>query len=323
MSSKQTQPNLARIGVVTIVGGGLMFAAAQILAKPKEQPVVKAVSRSGSTTSTGAAAANETAPVVSVRSGLPAPERPALAGEPPIRNLFSPLVKPPSEKSSLFEKEKAKPIKPAPVVKPAAPVKTEPVKPAVVDAASTVEMMGVVELDDKVQAILKNRASGERLFVSKGEEAFGYKVGEIKATSVELTKAGGGPGSAEAKPEMVEMSSLTIVEGAASAPAAAVGSGPGVGTPGGPGGPGSPGGRPGFGPGNNGGRGDRSSRGSRGGGDMGSGGGEGGFTTASLFSLPTWTERLKKLEEVKGQMTTERYDRLKKFMTDRAAAEKK
>lgn len=311
MSSKQSGPNLGRIAVVTVAGGGLMFAAAQILAKPKEVTVVRAVTRPGTQAPTGTAASYETAPVVSVRDGLPAPQPLALAGDPAIRNLFTPLVKPPSDKGSIFGDEKPKPPAPPPVVTtPPPPTKVDNPKPPVVDAASTVEMMGVVELDDKLQVLLKNRTSGERMYVSKGEEAFGYKVGEIKENSVELIKAGGGPGSVEAKPETVAMSSMVIVEGAATPAAATV---PGVGTPGAPGAPGAPG---------SGGRngGDRGGRGGRGG-NSGSDGG--GFSTSAIFSLPTWTERLKKLDEMKAQMPADRYERLRKFMADRAAAEKK
>jgi hypothetical protein len=40
------------------------------------------------------------------------------------------------------------------------------------------------------------------------------------------------------------------------------------------------------------------------------------------MSLPTWTERLKKLEEIKAQVEPEKYERLKKFMESRIAAEK-
>jgi uncharacterized membrane protein YgcG len=317
MSGKQNQPNVARIALVTIVGGGLMFVAAQLLAKPKETKVVGAVVRPTARTSAGTAASNDTAPVVIVRDGVPVPTRPALAGEPPIRNLFSPLVKPPAEKSTLFNSDKAK-GNPVPIIRAAPPtiVKTIPPKPPVVDAASTVEMMGIVELDDKVQVLLKNRTTGERLYVSKGEEAFGYKVGQIKENSVELIKAGGGPAGTTAKPEMVAMSTLTIVEGAAAPVGPAT---PGIGGPGTPGGPGGPGG-PGRSTGREGGRG---GRGGRDGGRDGGGESGGGFTTAQLFSLPTWTERLKKLEEVKAQMPADRYERLKKFMADRAASEKK
>jgi hypothetical protein len=40
------------------------------------------------------------------------------------------------------------------------------------------------------------------------------------------------------------------------------------------------------------------------------------------MSLPTWAERLKKLEEVKGQMEADRYERLRSFMQRKVEEEK-
>jgi len=84
----------------------------------------------------------------------------------------------------------------------------------------------------------------------------------------------------------------------------------------GPGGSTAAGGGSAFG-GRGGDRGDR--RGDR---EARRGGGEGGgFSQADLFSLPTWAERLKKLEEIKGELGPERYERMKRFMTERAQRE--
>jgi hypothetical protein len=66
---------------------------------------------------------------------------------------------------------------------------------------------------------------------------------------------------------------------------------------------------------------DREARRESGGAD--GGGQSSGFSTAEIFSLTTWTERLKKLEEVKSQIDPAQYERLKKFMTERAAQETK
>jgi hypothetical protein len=178
-----------------------------------------------------------------------------------------------------------------------------------------IQMLGVVEFSDGVKALLKKTSSGESRYFAKGDDAFGFTVGDISTTDVSLSHAG--------KTDKVAMSTATPIE--TSSGATIVASGGGFGSP-------SFGGGGGFrernGRGGNNGfsRGDRGDRGSRGGGNGGGGDttarSDSGFSTSQIMSLPTWAERLKKLEEIKATIEPEKYDRLKKFMESRAAAEK-
>jgi hypothetical protein len=172
------------------------------------------------------------------------------------------------------------------------------------------QMRGVVEMGDQVKVLLKHRTTGESRYFATGENAFGFTVGAIRATEVELGRNG--------RNEMVRMANTITIEGPSggtSANASGIGGG-------GFGGGGFGGGR--FGGGGGGRRGGRRGGGD-GGGDAGGGGGGGdtGFSTASIFSLPTWTERLKKLEEEKSKIDPARYESLHKFMSERAKGEAK
>ena len=59
-----------------------------------------------------------------------------------------------------------------------------------------------------------------------------------------------------------------------------------------------------------------------GGGVGGNGGNDSSAVVSQIMSLPTCKERLKKLEEVKAQIDTAQYERLKPFITRRAQEEK-
>ena len=188
-------------------------------------------------------------------------------------------------------------------------------------------MLGVVEIGGEAKALLRRTPTGESRYFAKGEDAYGFKVEEIKDGEVGLSLNG--------RKERVLMSTAVVIEGPAGT-AASGGSGFGGG---GFGGGGFGGGRfgGGFGGGENGGsrfgrRGGDDNGGSRfgrrGGDDNNRGGGGGGSSeasnpTSSIMSLPTWTERLKKLEELKAQIPADQYTRLKGFIERRAAEEKR
>lgn len=163
-------------------------------------------------------------------------------------------------------------------------------------------MLGVVEFSDGVKALLKKTSTGESRYFAKGDDAFGFTVGDITATDVSLSHDG--------KTDRVAMSTAIPIEGSNGTTVAATSSFSGFS------GSGSFRDR-----GDRGDRGSRFDRGNRGGSD-GSSRSEGGFSTSQIMSLPTWTERLKKLEEVKAQIEPEKFERLKKFMEGRIAAEK-
>jgi hypothetical protein len=196
-------------------------------------------------------------------------------------------------------------------------------------------MLGVVELGDQAKVLLKNTPTGESRYFTQGETAFGFKVTAFKDNEVTLALG--------ERIERVTMSNDIPIEGPGGASTAAAsgfsqgggrfgrggfGGDRGRGGFGGFGGDRGRGGFGGFGGdrsrggfgGERGERGDR--REARGGESGGSGGGSGGgFNTAEIFSLTTWTERLKKLEEVKSQIEPAQYERLKAFMTERARGE--
>ncbi len=238
-------------------------------------------------------------------------ERQSLAVGAPIRELFrSPLVTTKAAKTAA-PPLKAPPLPPANLAPRVAAAPTPAAPPAPVGVqASSLEMLGVVELDGKPQVLIRNKDNGQRKYYTAGDSAFGFVVKEIKENEVALERAG--------KTEMVSMSSAVALEGPGASTVAGSSSGFGGG---------------GFGGGGFGGGRDRGGFGGRdrgaGGGFGGSGGDRGGgrdssssgFSTASIMSLPTWKERLKKLEEVKVQVPAEQYDRLHKFMTARVAAE--
>jgi hypothetical protein len=280
------------VALATVGGAAILGVAAQLLAKPSLPPVARAAPRPA-----GARAAQ--APAVQVES---VGDR-AQPVEAPIRELFRPLVVPP------------KPVEVAPVLKKPVPVlpsaakaasaakkAKKPAKPLLAHAAphkpaapqapqgprlDDLKMMGVVEMDGKPQVLLKKSSTGESRYFGSGDEAFGFKVEQIEDSGVSLSWKG--------KTEKLGMSTDIPVES--------------------PGGTSSVGGS-GFS--RDAGRGGRSSRG---GGDAG-GGGSSAFSTAQLFSLPTWTERLKKLEELKSQVEPAQYERLHTFMAERAKQEK-
>lgn len=230
-------------------------------------------------------------------------DRQSLAVGAPIRELFrSPLVSTKAPKAAV-PPLKAPPLPPANLASRVAAAPTPAAPPAPVGVqASSLEMLGVVEFDGKPQVLIRNKDNGQRKYYTAGDSAFGFVVKEIKENEVALERAG--------KTEMVSMSNAVALEGPGASTVAGASSGFGGG---------------GFGGGRDrGGFGGRD-RGAGGGGDRGSGGGRdsssSGFSTASIMSLPTWKERLKKLEEVKAQVPADQYDRLHKFMTARVAAE--
>lgn len=302
-------------GVALALGGGaaLLLVATQMVAKPNTPPAT------GGTVAR-AAARPATAEPTTVRVASNSLAGSPLVAAAPIRELFRPLVTPPTaapKTPTLPVAPKLPPAtaaKPAPPAPPAAPTSVTP-PPATPAGPNTseIQMLGVVEFSDGVKALLKKTSSGESRYFAKGDDAFGFTVGEITTTDVALSHAG--------KTDKVAMSTAVPIEGSTGTSVAA---------------------SSGFGGSSFGGGGDRSNRGggdrnNRGGGDRNSrsggdrsnrGGGdtsarsEGGFSTSQIMSLPTWAERLKKLDEIKAQLEPEKYDRLKKFMEGRAAAEK-
>jgi len=244
---------------------------------------------------------------------------------PAIRNLFRPLVAKPREGGPTLPTPPVlapAPVTLAPTPLPAGP--SAPLVPATPPGPSTrdLQMLGVVELGGKPQVLLKNTATGESRYVAKGDEAFGFTVDEIQESQVALKHGD--------RSQRVMMSSAVTIEGPGGVSTSA-------GTPGFSGfrsrdGGGGGGIRGGGIRGGNGGPGG----GNRGGGNAGPGGPRGttpgaaaatpgaggGFSTAEIMSLPTWAERLKKLDEVKAQMEPDRYERLRSFMVRKVEEEK-
>ena len=297
------------IAVATAVGGGVILVAAQLLAKPSLPPVARpAGTTAGGTASTASASAPSTgaAPITPI----------ALAGEPPVRELFRPLVTKQAPRSGTPALPGGKPpvlpnttgtaaVKPSSTQStPAAEAPAAPPAPSG-PRVSDLQMLGVIEMTDGAKVLLKNTPTGESRYVAKGEEAFGFKVEEILATEVSVSREG--------RSEKVMMSSTIPIEGSGSSSAAAP-SGFGGG---------------GFGGGFRGGRdrgdreGRREERRERREGREGGGGSEGSTVVAQIMALPTWSERLKALETQKAQLPPGSYDRLKPFFTQRAASEGK
>lgn len=323
---KAAPVNIKNVALITVGGAGVMLLAAQILAKPNVPTVAKAISspapsgkREPSATAT-ATTTKSTAPVV-------VSEVPHLkvAADPPIRELFHPLVSRVSAtpvqglpQGNAPRLPNAGPNQPNPIIKPDDKSKTENVTPPapVGPRVSDIRMIGLVEIGGEPKALLKNTVTGERRYFTKGEDAFGFKVGEIKETETSLIHDG--------RTERVVMDTSIIIDGPGGAVVASNNAGNGFSRGGFDRGSFSRGGssfsRGGSDRSSRGGNSGGSDRGSRGGGGNG---GDTGFSTAQIFSLPTWAERLKKLDEVKAQIEPEKYDRLRKFMADKAAEEAK
>ncbi len=294
--------DMRAIALATAGGAAIMLVGAQLLARPN-LPKVSSPANNRRVVAPGA------------------PGGFGVAAQPPAqRNLFQPLVTPPHPVTQPIGPPvvapplpNAKPVpqKPAKVTPLAPPVNPTPVAPAPPSGprADDIQMLGVVELDGQPQALLKRSTTGESRYFAKGENAFGFTVESIQDSDVSLAHQG--------KTFKVAMSSAVTVEGPSGTTVA---------------------GNSGFtgasGRGN--GRGDRTGRrGQRGGGGGGNFGGNGGGggggsvdtgaaeAARAIFALPTYTERLKKLEEVKGKLTTESYERLKKLFTEKAAEEQK
>lgn len=285
-AAKNTPVDVKTVGLVTAGGAVVMFMAAQLLAKPSLPPTAKVAARPAAPLAAGAGHGSLRAAAPSATSAGLEPVKSAsgrlpLAGDAPVRELFRPLVaKPdtnanpataaPAPKLPSVDKKGADSLK---ETKPQTVAASQPAGPR----AGDIQMLGVTELGGEVKTLLKNSVTGERRYFARGEDAFGFKVGEIKADEVALLRGG--------QTERVAMSSAIVIEG--------------------PGGASSSG-----------------SSGFKGGDRRGGGGGDAqGFSTAQIFSLPTWSERLKKLDEVKAQIEPERYQRLRKFMADKAAEE--
>jgi hypothetical protein len=281
------------VAVTASAGAALLIFAAQILAKP--QPA-----------RTPSARSTRPAQPATAGSGTAVPQAPGrlkLAGEPKIRELFRPLVTVPTGVPAPRPEPPAKgaagSLPPAVAGRTgvAPTVRTAPPAPAVEQGPTVadLQMSGVIEMDGKPQVLLTKKSTGESRYFGKGDDAFGFTVSAIRETDVDLVRAG--------KTEKVAMSTETVLETSSGSSAGRVAGGFGGGGFG----------RGGFGRGGFG-------RGS--GGDGGSGGGAGGFTTASIMSLPTWKERLKKLEEVKAQVPADKYASLHKFIAEKAKEEK-
>ena len=294
--------DMRAIALATAGGAAIMLVGAQLLARPNLPKVASPTSNSR-------------------RAG--APGTPGgfgtVAQQPAQRNLFQPLVTPPHPVTQPVGPPvvapplpNAKPVqKPKPPTPPVVSKPTNTISPPPAPTGPRVDdiqMLGVVELDGQPQALLKRSTTGESRYFAKGENAFGFTVESIQDSDVSLVNEG--------KTFKVSMSSAVTVEGPSGTTVA---------------------GNSGFTGGGGGGRrGDREGRrGNRngGGGNFGGGGngGGGGASTDSgaaeaaraIFALPTYTERLKKLEEVKGKLSAESYGRLKKLFAEKAAEEQK
>jgi hypothetical protein len=303
------QLNLRTIAVATGGGAALILVAAQLIAKPNPPvPLGRAVSRTGSAASPAG-----------TRLASTLTENSPLVGTPTVRELFRPLISDqPAKKPTVVAPPVTAPkLPPASGARPPSPPASSSTPPTSVGAVTPpmssgdIHMLGVVEIGTEVKALLKKSSTGESRYFAKGEDAFGFTVGEIKVDNVTLAREGRTETVAMSKDIPVETSSGTSV-------AASSGFRPGGGF-----------GAGGFGGGGFGGGGsrERGDRNGRGGGDRSSRGSESGrsggaFSTSEIMSLPTWTERLKKLNEVQAQLDPAQYDRLKKFMEARVAAEK-
>lgn len=317
---KTPQMNVPRVAMAVAGGALLMVAAAQLLAKPKLPPVARAIERPAG----GGVAARTDSVNPASRAGRDAvtqaagtriaasQPRPAVAAEPPIREMFVPLVGTPRPGApAAISAGKLR----GPALPSAAPSTTSAPAPAAgpaststdarssIPTVSEIQMLGVIEADGTPQVLLKRSTTGESRYFAKGSDAFGFTVDAIQESSVGLKRDG--------KVQTVAMSSSVSIEGPGGSTSA--GSSGFVRSADGEGG------RFGRDRGDRGDRGGRGDRGSRG--DRQGGGESGAFSTADIFSLPTWTARLKKLEEVKAQIEPERYERLKTFMAERAKQE--
>ncbi len=220
-------------------------------------------------------------PLVATRSQV---EAPAPAAQPPA----------PPKPAAVAPAPRLTPLPPPSVPTVAAPPSTE-------ISASSLQMLGVVEFDGQAQVLIKNSQSGQRRYLAQGQEAFGFTVKTIKDSEVELERGG--------RVERVAMAKDVSIEGPG---VAAVGRS-------------SFGGFGGFGGGGRGFSGGGRGFGGRQGGDTGGGGNTtgstGSVTTAMIMAPALWSDRLKKLEELKAQMEPARYETLKKFVEARAKEE--
>lgn len=249
----------------------------------------------------GGMAAEESADFAGVQASLAGTGR-------RTRSLFQPLVATRSQVQAPAPQPPAppKPVamapapRPTPLPPPSVPAVAAP--PSTEISASSLQMLGVVEFDGQAQVLVKNTQSGQRRYLAQGQEAFGFTVKTIKDSEVELERGG--------RVERVQMAKDISIEG------------PGVAAVGRSGFSGFGGGR-GFGGFGGGGRG----FGGRQGGDSGGSGGGGGssssssVTTGMIMAPALWSDRLKKLEELKAQMEPARYETLKKFIEARAKEE--
>lgn len=274
-------------GVAVALAGGcvVILIATQLLAKPG--------ANSGARSSGNRVVIRPQAEGTELQPG---PQL-ALAGG-GVRNLFRPLVQPKKDPGLVITPAPA-PARPAPASAPPAPSATPspasgPSAPQAPSGpqASEIQMLGVVELGDDVKVLLRRSTTGESRYFAKGEDAFGFKVEDIKATEVALSHNG--------RTEQVAMSTEVVLEGPGNAAVAGQSGFSGGGSFGGD-------------------SGRRFGRREGGGRD----GGGGSNPTSEIMALPTWTERLKKLDELKAQLPADQYTRLREFIARRAAEEKK
>lgn len=313
MSQARNQFDTRRVAIYLAGGAIVVLVAAQILAKP------------------GSPRGQSRRQTVVVNNA-DTPAAPPLVAVQTVRPLFQPLVAPKKkvDPTPVTAPTPASPAAvsqapPAPAPGPAAP-STPPAPEG--PRASDIEMLGVVEIGGEAKALLRRTPTGESRYFAKGEDAFGFKVEEIKDSEVSVSLNG--------RKDRVLMSTAVVIEGPGNVAASGTGGiggggfggggfgggGFGGGRFGGGGNGGFGGGRFGGGDGGRSGRGDRGNRGDRSGGN-GGGSSEAANPTSSIMALPTWTERLKKLEELKPQIPADTYTRLKSFIERRAAEEKK
>ncbi|MBI3912143.1 MAG: hypothetical protein HY320_14585 [Armatimonadetes bacterium] len=258
---------------ILAVGGcaAALLLTLNLLARPGEKREPLATARARGPAAEAAAPLMEPDP-------LPRPTAPRSA-----RNLFRPLV---GKRTAAPGGEQV----PASgfSLTPAIPTGVRPLgttPPAQVNHRGTEDlaMVGVVEMDDRVEALLRNLKTGESQYLAVGEECWGLQVQEIHADRVVL---------AEGDRTYTLGISDKEVSGADPAP------------------PPRAGGRRWQGGGD-------SPRRPR----RFPGGDETNPLLRTILQSPTWAERLQQLEAAKDQIDPERYERFHQFISERLRAE--
>jgi uncharacterized membrane protein YgcG len=292
---KATKPLLewSRLAVLAVAAVVAFFLAIQLLT-PDQKPI--AMVRMGKAVKRTAQARNaREAEGTAVEPNAGGAE--AAAPQDEIRDLFQPLVV--VAKSGRAGAALSAPVLPpaggaaggAPALPPAGPAAAEVgIRPQSTGeiTVQNLQMVGVVQLGDQPQVLIRNNVTGQSRQFRRGEDAYGFTVRDIREAQVSLEKDG----------QLVQlaMSSDTPIEGSNGSSVAAAS--------------GFTGGRFGGGFG-----------GGRFGGEGNSGGGRRMFgdpNVAPVFAAANSAEALKKLEEVRSKLEPDQYERLKGLVGDAA-----